>query len=260
MRIVTWNVNSLKARGPHVADYLDTVRPDIIGLQELKMVDEAVPLELFEERGYHVATHGQKTYNGVAIASLAPLEDVQTGLEGGDEGQSRLIAATIDGVRIVNLYCPQGSDVDSPKFPYKLHFYEVLTRWMGEVLSSHEETVVIGDLNIAPLPDDVWDPEEMKDQVSCHPLEHAAWAKLLSLGLHDAAKPFLPSRTFTFWDYRQMSFRRKRGMRIDHVLVSEALQECVVGAEVHRDERKKERPSDHAPLLVELDRSRSVNF
>ena len=256
MRIVTWNVNSLKARGHHVADYLDAVRPDVIGLQELKMVDEVVPREIFEERGYHLATHGQKTYNGVALASLAPLEDVETGLEGGDEGQARLIAATTAGVRVVNLYCPQGSDVDSPKFPYKLNFYEVLTRWMEGVLSRHEQTAVIGDLNIAPLPDDIWDVEEMRDKVSYHPLEHAAWAKLLSLGLHDAAKPHLPSRTFTFWDYRQASFRRKRGMRIDHVLVSEALRECVVGAEVHRDERKKEKPSDHAPLLVELDRSR----
>lgn len=250
MKIVTWNVNSIKARREHVEDYLDRIAPDVLCLQELKCVDEMVPREIFESRGYFVESHGQKTYNGVLIASMAPLEDVHRGLEGGDEGQARLIAATTYGTRIVNLYCPQGSDVESPKFAYKLGFYDVLNPWLGQEIAKHKDVIALGDFNIAPHPDDVWDVEEMTDQVSYHPLEHKAWAELLALGFFDSGKPFLPSRTFTFWDYRQMSFRRKRGMRIDHVVATEELHERAVAAEVHRDERKKEKPSDHAPLMV----------
>ena len=252
MQLVTWNVNSLKARADHVAAYLDEHAPDVLCLQELKLPDERVPRELFESRGYTLVTHGQPTYNGVAIAARGPLEDVHRGLAGGDEGQSRLVAATYAGIRVVNLYCPQGQAVDSPKFQYKLGFFERLLGWLDEVADPGDDLLLTGDINIAPHPEDVWSVEEMTDQVSYHPLEHAAWARLVEWGLVDAARPHLEGGTFTFWDYRQGSFRRKRGMRIDHFLVSASVAERVIGAEVHIAERGKVKPSDHAPLVLRL--------
>ena len=217
------------------------------------MQDEEVPREIFESRGYQIESHGQKTYNGVAIASRIPMVDIHRGLEGGDAGQSRLIAATLNGIRFYNLYCPQGKEVGDEKFEYKLNFFEVLTQFLASTHKEEDYVVVAGDLNIAPLPDDVWSVEEMANQVSYHSLEHRAWAKLLALGLHDAVKPYVPSKTFTFWDYRQMSFRRKRGMRIDHFLVTSPIQERVLEASVYREERAKEKPSDHAPVEMILE-------
>ncbi len=253
MKIVSWNVNSLKARAEHVARYLEESAPDVLCLQELKLPDERVPREIFEAQGYHLAVHGQKQWNGVLIASRTPLEDIHCGLEGGDEGQSRLVAATTAGIRIVNLYCPQGQDVESPKFAYKLAFYERLTAWLEETSALSAPLVVLGDLNIAPGPDDVWSVEDWEGQVSYTDVEHRALAKLMALGLNDATRPHLPPGTFTFWDYRQMSFRRKRGLRIDLILVNEPVLARVRGAWVDREERKKERPSDHAPVGLELD-------
>lgn len=252
MRIVTWNVNSLNARAEHVAAYLDLHAPDVLCLQELKLPDERVPRALFEERGYHLETHGQPTWNGVAIAAREPLSDVHRGLPGGDEGQARLLAATCLGLRIVNLYCPQGQAVDSPKFAYKLAFFERLRGWLDEVADPGGDLLLTGDLNIAPDPEDVWSVEEMRDQVSFHPLEHAAWRRLLDFGLVDGARPFLPGGTFTFWDYRAGSFRRKRGMRIDHFLVTAGVARRAAGAEVHAEERARDKPSDHAPVVLTL--------
>ncbi len=252
MKLVTWNVNSLKARRDHVAAYLDEVRPDLLCLQELKLPDERVPREVFETRGYHLATHGQPTWNGVAIAALTPLTDVHRGLPGADEGQARLLAATWEGIRVVNLYCPQGQDTESPKFQYKLRFLSRLRTWLEEVADPAGSLLLAGDINIAPDPEDVWSVEEMEGQISYHPLEHEAWGRLLEWGLADATRPHLPPHTFSFWDYRQASFRRKRGMRIDHFLVTEPVRARVTGAEVHVAERKKDKPSDHAPLALEL--------
>ena len=253
MKIVSWNVNSLKARAEHVARYLEESAPDVLCLQELKLPDERVPRELFEAQGYHLAVHGQKQWNGVLIASRTPLEDIHCGLEGGDEGQSRLVAATTEGIRIVNLYCPQGQDVESPKFAYKLAFYERLTGWLEESSALSTPLVVLGDLNIAPGPDDVWSVEDWEGRVSYTDVEHRALDKLMALGLVDATRPYLPPGTFTFWDYRQLSFRRKRGLRIDLILVNEPVLARVSGAWVDREERKRERPSDHAPVGLALD-------
>jgi exodeoxyribonuclease-3 len=256
MKIVTWNVNSLNVRAELVGLYLDAVAPDVLCLQELKLPDDKVPTELFESRGYHVAVHGQKSWNGVLIASKRPLEEVHRGLDPADEGESRLISALTGGIRVVNLYCPQGQSVESPKFEYKLRFYDGLLDWLGGSCDLAGPLVLLGDLNIAPRPEDVWSPEEMEGIPSFHPLEHARWARLVSLGLEDAVVARIKPRTFTFWDYRGAAFRFNQGMRIDHLLVTAPLRDKVTEAWVDRDWRKKRgelKPSDHAPVGIALD-------
>ena len=255
MKIVTWNVNSLKARREYVERYLEDRSPDVLCLQELKLQDHAVPTEIFTSRGYEVAIHGQKQWNGVLIASKLPLEDVVRGLPEGDEGQSRLIAATVAGVRIINLYCPQGQKVDSPKFPYKLGFYDALLAWLNEHCSADTELVVTGDLNIARDPEDIYDPEGFADVPSFHPEEHRRWDALLAWGLQDAVKPHIEPGTYSFWDYRGAAFRFNNGMRIDHHLVTKSLNKRVQSAWIDRPFRKKIdglKASDHAPVGIEL--------
>lgn len=254
MRIVTWNINSLNARKDLAAAFLDEVGPDVLALQELKLETDKVPRDVFESRGYEVAIFGQKSWNGVLIASRTPLSEVVTGLEG-DGGESRFIAATIDGVRFVNLYCPQGQSVESEKFGYKLAFYDSLIAKLTQMAQGAQELVVLGDLNVAPEPDDVWDVSKFEGIPSYHPLEHQRWKRLLDVGLEDLVKPRVPSGTFSFWDYRGGDFRFNHGMRIDHVLGTPAIAGRVVSAGVLRDWRKKKgdiTPSDHAPVLVEL--------
>ena len=256
IKIVTWNVNSLKARADFVAQYLDRAQPEVIVLQELKMTTDAVPRELFESRGYHLAIHGQPRWNGVLIASQAPLEDVSCGLPDADEGQARLVAARTYGVELVNLYCPQGQAADSPKFAYKLRFYDALRDWLAARYQPSSPLVVLGDLNIAPAARDIWDPEGFSNVPSFHPLEHEQWAKLLALGLHDACEAHMPANTYSFWDYRGGSFYKNKGMRIDHILVTESLLPRIKHAWVDRNDRKKKgelKPSDHAPVGVELE-------
>lgn len=258
MRIVTWNVNSLNARRELVEQYLDAESPDVLCVQELKLETEAVPREVFESRGYEVAIHGQPKWNGVLIASKRPLSEVHVGLPGGDEGESRLIAATVDGVRIVNLYCPQGQSEDSPKFPYKLGFYDALIAWIAAAHTPDQPLVVTGDLNVAPEPDDVWDLAAFENVPSHHPLELQRWETLVGWGLIDVVKPRLPDNPkerFSFWDYRGMAFRFNHGMRIDHVLVTAPLVPRVTGAGIQRDWRKKRgelTPSDHAPVFADI--------
>ena len=255
MRIVTWNVNSLNARRDFVRLFLDEVAPDVLCLQELKLEASKVPVEVFEERGYHLAIHGQKSWNGVLIASKTPLTDVHRGLPEADEGQARSIAATTCEIRFVNLYCPQGQAVDSPKFPYKLAFFDALLRWLEAEADLEEPLVLLGDLNVAPRPEDVWSVEALAGIPSYHPDEHARWAELLELGLHDAVAPRVPPGTFTFWDYQGGAFHRNLGMRIDHVLVSGPVLPRITSASVARDWRKKKQgltASDHAPVIVDL--------
>lgn len=265
MKIITWNVNSLKARAELVAKFLDAHAPDVLALQELKLPDERVPRALFEDRGYHLAVHGQRQYNGVLLASKAPLEDVHRGLEGGDDGQARLVAATVEGVRFVNLYCPQGQAADSPKFPYKLRFFDRLAQWLRSQSQAADGVpgplVVLGDLNIAPRPVDVYSVEAFEGVPTFHPLEHERWRALLDLGLEDVVAPRVPEGTYTFWDYRGGAFRYGNGLRIDHVLATAPAAERVTGAWVERDWRKKRdglTASDHAPLVVELDGPRTA--
>lgn len=259
MRIVTWNVNSLNARREFVEHFLDEEAPDVLCVQELKLDTDAVPRDVFESRGYQVAIHGQPQWNGVLIASKTPIDDVHTGLPDGDDGQSRLIAATIDGVRIVNLYCPQGQAEDSPKFPYKLGFYDALIDWIDANHAPTDPLVVTGDLNIAPDPDDVWDLDAFENVPTRHPLELERWQRLVDWGLTDVVKPRLPKaakQRYSFWDYRGMCFRFNKGMRIDHFLLTAPLLDRVQGAGILRDWRKKRdglTPSDHAPVFLDLE-------
>jgi exodeoxyribonuclease-3 len=255
VKIVTWNVNSLKARHDYVERYLDAASPDVLCLQELKLQDHAVPRALFESRGYALAIHGQKQYNGVLIASRVGLEDVRVGLPEGDDGMARFVSAVTGGVRLVNLYCPQGQRVDSPQFPYKLAFFRALRRWLDRHCDPTEELAVVGDLNIARHPEDIWDPEGFADIPTFHPKEHERWDELVDFGLHDAVKPHIEPGKYSFWDYRGGAFYRNQGMRIDHVLVTESLRERVLTAWIDRPFRKKIgdlKASDHAPVGVEL--------
>ncbi len=252
--IVTWNVNSLKARHDYVARYLDEHRPDVLCLQELKLPNERIPHALFRDRGYRLETHGQKQYNGVAIASLLPMENVRFGFIG-EEGQSRFIAARIGDIELINVYCPQGQAADSPKFAYKLRFYEALIARIATELDQTKDLILTGDLNIAPSAEDIYDPKKFAGIPSFHPKEHEAWRKLEKLGLEDVVKPFISPNTYSSWDYRKMSFRFNHGMRIDHFLVSKSIAKRISDAAIIRDFRKKKdgmTPSDHAPVQIVL--------
>ncbi len=250
MKLVTWNVNSLKARGEHVAAYLDRVSPTVLCMQELKQEDAAVDRELFESRGYHLETYGQKTYNGVAIASKLPMSGVVRGLFPQENGHARSMAVTIADLRIVNLYCPQGRAIDHEFFPYKLAFYDALIAWVKENYSS--ALLLTGDLNIAREDRDIWDPAAWRGRCSFTDVEHERFEALLALGLTDVMRPYLPDRTFTFWDYRARAFDAGHGMRIDYWLVTRAVEALVQGGEVDLEERRKEKASDHAPVELDL--------
>ncbi len=255
MKIVTWNVNSLKARSDYVERYLDAKAPEVLCLQELKLEEHAVPKEIFTSRGYELAIHGQKQWNGVLIASKLPLSDVVCGLPEGDDGKARFISALVQGVRVINLYCPQGQRVDSPQFSYKLGFFDALLAWLNGHCAADQPVVVTGDLNVARDPEDIWDPEAFAEVPSFHPEEHRRWDALLEWGLHDAVKPHIEPGQFSFWDYRRASFRFNRGMRIDHHLVTKSVLEMVVTAWIDRPFRKKIdglTASDHAPVGIEL--------
>ena len=260
MQIMTWNVNSLKAREEFVFDYLDETQPDVVCLQELKLEEDAVPKELFEQRGYEVAIHGQRQWNGVLIASKKPIRNVNSGLPGGDEGQSRLIACEVkdsnNTLKLVNLYCPQGQSEDSPKFQYKLRFYQALRKWIDDHYEPADDLLIVGDLNIAPLKTDVWDVGEFKNVPTYHPLEHEEWKQLLSFGLEDVVQPYIEPGQFTFWDYRGARFRQNQGMRIDHALATKSVAGWVTDAKIDREARKKRKghaASDHAPVIVTID-------
>lgn len=252
MKIVSWNVNSLKARAEHVANFLDRVSPTVLCMQELKLEDNKVPTEIFSSRGYFLETHGQRTYNGVAIASKLPMTQVTRSLPEGDEGESRYIHACIDGVTIVNLYCPQGRAVDNPKFQYKLGFYDALQARVEADFSPNQPLVITGDLNIAPQDDDVYDVAKMTGVCSFTDIEKQKFQRLLDWGLVDASKPYLEPKTFTFWDYRMNCYPRDAGYRIDHFLVSAPVLARVQGSHVHRVERGREKASDHAPVDLDL--------
>ncbi|NLF55923.1 MAG: exodeoxyribonuclease III [Thauera phenolivorans] len=253
MKIATWNVNSLKVRLPHVLDWLAAHRPDALCLQELKLEDKAFPLAELEAAGYHAVFDGQKTYNGVAILSPHPLDDadVVRGIPGFEDEQKRIIAATVQGVRVICGYFPNGQAVGSDKFEYKLRWLAALTDWLREELKGHERLVLTGDFNIAPEDRDAH--PDWEDEIHVSEPERAAFRALLELGLIDAFRLFeQPERSFSWWDYRRMAFRRNFGLRIDHILVSPALGESCTACVVDKDPRRLERPSDHAPVVLEL--------
>ncbi len=259
MKIATWNVNSLNVRLPHVLDYLGgEAAPDILALQELKMTAEKFPLAEIEAAGYRAVMHGQKTYNGVAILARSEPAEVVTGLS---DGQARVIAATVDGVRVVCCYVVNGQSVGSDKYEFKLRWFEELKALVAEERSRHDQLVVLGDFNVAPRPEDTHDPAQWEGKILCSDAERAALDDLLALGLSDSWLAFehgdeadAENRDrFTWWDYRAAGFRRNLGLRIDHVLLSEALMARCSDCRVELEPRRWERPSDHAPVVATLD-------
>lgn len=254
MKLAAWNVNSLKVRLPQLLDFLATRNPDVVCLQETKLEDANFPRAEIEAAGYQVAFAGQKTYNGVAIMSKLPLADVQIGIPGFEDEQKRVIAATVGDVRAVCVYIPNGQSVDSDKYQYKLRWLAALTAWLADELKKHPRLALLGDYNIAPEDRDVHDPAAWKGQVLCSEPEREAFRKLLGLGLKDSFRLFeQPEKTFSWWDYRMMGFRRNHGLRIDHILLSEALAASCTESRIDRDMRKLERPSDHAPVIATLE-------
>ena len=254
MRIATWNVNSLNVRLPHVLDWLDEHRPDVLMLQETKLTDDRFPAEELLGAGYHAVFTGQKTYNGVAILSRQPPAGVVRRFPPVTDEQRRTIAATVAGVRMVNLYVVNGQAVGSEKYDYKLEWLGQVTGHLRAELREHEHVVVAGDFNIAPEDRDVHDPEEWKDAILCSGPERDALGAVTALGLADTFRLFeQPERSFSWWDYRAAAFRRNRGLRIDLVLASEGLAQRCTSCRIDRDARAKERPSDHAPVVAEFD-------
>jgi exodeoxyribonuclease III len=253
MKIATWNVNSLRVRLPHLLDWLAASPVDVVGIQETKLVDEAFPHAELAAAGYHAVHNGQKTYNGVALLSRRPLEQVTRDLAGFDDEQKRVIAATVGGVRVINVYVVNGQAVGSEKYTYKLRFLDALRRFVADELARHRELAVVGDFNIAPAPEDTHDPAVWEGQILCSEPEREGLRGLLALGLKDIFRLFeQPPRSFSWWDYRQAAFRRNLGLRIDHVLVSEALAARCVQCQIDTAPRRLERPSDHAPVVAEF--------
>lgn len=253
MKIATWNVNSLKVRLPQVVAWLQAHQPDALCLQETKLEDGVFPSQDIEQAGYHAVFAGQKTYNGVAILSKTAATDPVVAIPEFDDPQKRVLAATIAGVRVVCLYVPNGQSVDSDKYQYKLSWLQAATDWLKGELARHPNLVVVGDFNIAPEDIDVHDPKAWAGQVLCSAPERAALRQLLALGLQDGLRLIEPSaQLFTWWDYRMNAFKRKMGLRIDHILVSAALAAKCRACSVDLEPRRHERPSDHAPVMAEF--------
>ena len=255
MKIASWNVNSLNVRLPHLLEWLKTAQPDVLVLQETKLEDHKFPQAEIEASGYHVVFDGQKTYNGVAILSKTGITDVQRGIPGFADEQKRVLAATVNGVRIVDLYVVHGQAVGSEKYAYKLRWFEAMHNWIQDELTRHQKLVVLGDFNIAPDERDVHDPLVWnEDSILTSTQERAALKRLLALGLHDSFRLHSEEAgVFSWWDYRMAGFRRNLGLRIDLVLVSEALKSRALASGIEREPRTWERPSDHAPVWVEID-------
>jgi exodeoxyribonuclease-3 len=253
VKLATWNVNSLNVRLPHVLDWLRENPVDVLCLQETKQEDSKFPFEALKQAGYNAAHSGQKTYNGVAILSPHAIENVQADIPNFADEQKRVISASVNGVRVVCAYVVNGQALDSDKFQYKLRWLEALHAWLAGELATHQNLVVLGDYNIAPEDRDCHDPIAWQGQVLVSEPERAAFQKLLGLGLHDSFRLFnQEAGQFTWWDYRMAAFRRNMGVRIDHILVSEALRNACQSCMIDKTPRKLERPSDHTPVVLTL--------
>jgi exodeoxyribonuclease-3 len=256
MRIATWNVNSLKVRLPHVLAWLEQQKPDILCVQETKTEDANFPAAAITNAGYLPLFCGQKTYNGVALLSRATGAagaDVTAGIPGFDDPQKRVLAATYGDVRVICVYIPNGESVESDKYQYKLKWLAALTGWLRAELQKSPKLALLGDYNIAPDHRDVWDVKAWEGKVLFSAPEHAALNGLLALGLKDSFRLFeQPERSFTWWDYRMNAFRRKLGLRIDHILLSEPLAKNCTSCSIDIEPRKLERPSDHAPVFADI--------
>ncbi len=257
MRITTWNVNSLAVRLPQVLDWLATTPVDVLCLQELKLSDDKFPLAEVQAAGYHAVFFGQKTYNGVALLSRTPARDVVHNIPGLADEQARVIAATVDSplgeLRVINGYFVNGQAPGSEKFAYKMAWLEALQAFVRAEMAQHPRLVLLGDFNIAPEDRDSYDPEGLRETIHHTTEERQHFQALLALGLHDSFRMFeQPEKSFSWWDYREFGFRRNRGLRIDHILVSAPLKPLVQACAIDRLPRKNERPSDHAPVTVTL--------
>jgi exodeoxyribonuclease-3 len=254
LQLATWNVNSLAVRLPQVLDWLQSHPVDVLALQETKLTDDKFPRAAIEAAGYAVQFFGQKTYNGVALLSRSPALEVVRNIPGYADAQARVIAGTVDGVRVIGCYFPNGQAPDSDKFVYKLSWLKALNAWVQTELLAHRQLVLMGDFNVAPDDRDVFDPIGWDGQIHCTPEEREHFRGLVALGLVDAFRLFeQPAKSWTWWDYRNLAFRKNQGLRIDHILVSAALQPRVRACTIDKLPRKNERPSDHAPVVLTLD-------
>lgn len=257
MKLSTWNVNSLTARLQHVLDWLAANPVDVLALQELKMTDDKFPLDALREIGYEAAVFGQKTYNGVALLSRSPLSDVVRNIPGFPDDSSRVIAATVDApggpLRVVNGYFVNGQEPGSEKFEYKMNWLSALQAWLRTEMAAHPRLVLMGDFNIAPEDRDSYDPIGLAETIHHTTQERDHFKALIGLGLTDAFRLFeQPEKSFSWWDYRMLGYQKNRGLRIDHILVSAPLVAQVASCSVDRTPRKWPKPSDHAPVTVEL--------
>jgi exodeoxyribonuclease III len=253
LKLATWNVNSLSVRLPQLLDWLAANPVDAIVLQETKLTDDKFPHAEIAAAGYRASWFGQKTYNGVALLSREESAEPVRNIPGFDDEQARVIAGTVSGVRVIGAYFPNGQAPDSDKFVYKMRWLDALRAWVASELAAHPQLVLLGDFNIAPEDRDVYDPIAWAGQIHCTPQEREHFRELVALGLHDAFRLFeQPPKSWSWWDYRNLAFRKNQGLRIDHILVSEALKPRVATCVIDKLPRKNERPSDHAPVVVEL--------
>lgn len=253
MKLATWNINSLNIRLPHVLEWLKTSPVDVLCLQELKLEDAKFPLEAIEDAGYHAVFNGQKTYNGVAILSRSKPEDVAKDMPGYADEQKRVIAATIDGVRVVNVYIVNGQSLDSEKYQYKMAWLTALRGYMANAIAEFGDVALLGDYNIAPEDRDVHDPKAWEGQVLVSVPERKHFEALIALGLVDSFRLFKQAeKSFTWWDYRMNGFKRNLGLRIDHILLTKNLAAETKGSVIDVEPRKLERPSDHTPVITTI--------
>jgi len=254
MKIASWNVNSVKARLPRLVDYLKAASPDVLCLQELKVIDDAFPRMEVEDLGYNVETHGQKTYNGVAILSKSPIEDVMRRLPGNEaDEQSRYIEATINNVRIASIYLPNGNPVDTEKYPYKLEWMDRLVERAKYLLTFEEPTVLAGDYNVIPQDEDCYDAKAWEGDALTLPDSRNRFRHILNLGYADAYRTFTPEVNYTYWDYQRGAWQKDNGIRIDHLLLSPQATDRLTLVGIDKEPRGQERPSDHTPIWCDLD-------
>ena len=253
MRVASWNVNSVRSRLDQLTAWLSRSAPDVLCMQETKVEDDLFPHAALAECGYRTVTSGQKTYNGVAVLARTGLADVSMGMPGFADEQKRVIAATVDGVRSICVYCPNGQAVGSEKYDYKLRWFAALKEYLGAEMARHPHLAVAGDFNIAPEDRDVHDPKAWEGQNLVSEAERQALRAINGLGLQDSFRLFeQPEKSFSWWDYRMLGFRRNAGLRIDHILVSPALASRCISSSIDKEPRKLERPSDHAPVIAEF--------
>lgn len=253
MKIITWNVNSVNVRQQHLEELLQDEAPAIVGLQELKCETAQFPKEAIEALGYYAVASGQKAYNGVALISKLEPKDVAVQLPSFEDDQQRLIAATIGDYRVINVYVPNGQEVGSDKYAYKLDWLKAFYAYLVKALAQYENIVVMGDFNIAPKDEDVYAPELWRNKILCSDQERELFEQILTLGFSDALRIFATQDPlYTWWDYRQQQFEKDEGMRIDHLLLSKNTASIMIKAKVLRNVRAKERPSDHAPVSIYL--------